>query len=183
MIMPASCLPMLNSIVFICVSIFMVESELQWIKEGRTGDCNGPDHSSRYLNHGKFSNHVWSSGNDICMMHFRCTATVTCVVSCITIFSTSMMYVWSLNLYPGLLEMSVGAAEQGVGTNMDRHNLVNTHDHCYPYPNRTISVIMCLIQMTMDYLNFLRMKKMALAAIFLWPLHQYHILTRHVNIF
>jgi len=96
-------------------------SRYSWLKANyseskrvRTGEsCNGPDHSSRYLNHGKFSNHVRSSGNDIHMMHFRCAATVTHVVSCITIFSTSMMYVWSSNLYPGLLEMSVGAVEQG----------------------------------------------------------------------
>jgi len=54
---------------------------------------------------------------------------------------------------------------------------------CYPYPNRTVTVIMYLIRMTADYSNFLRTKKMALAAIFLWPLHQYHILRRHIDIF
>jgi len=70
-----------------------------------------------------------------------------------------------------------------LGTNMDRHNPVNTRDRFYPYPNRTVSIIMCLIRMTPDYPNFLRTKKMALAAIFLWPLHQYHILTRHIDIF
>jgi len=70
-----------------------------------------------------------------------------------------------------------------LGTNTDQLNPVDTCDHCYLYPNQTVTIIMYLIRMTMDYLNFLRMKKMALAAILLWLLHQYHILRRHIYIF
>ena len=81
------------------------------------------------------------------------------------------------------LELLLGVIALLVGTNTDWHNPVNTCDRCYPYPNRTITVIMHLIRMTTDYPNFLRTKKMALAVIFLWPLHQYHILRMHINIF
>ena len=38
-----------------------------------------------------------------------------------------------------------------VGTNTDRQYPDNTRDHCYPYLNQTITIIMCLIQITADY--------------------------------
>ena len=84
---------------------------------------------------------------------------------------------------PKTMRQRPDQGSETIGTNTDRHNPVDNHDRCYPYPNRTVTVIMYLIRMTTDYPNFLRTKKMALAVIFLWPLHQYHILRMHINIF